>query len=455
MCLHVSVNGYVDSPVHVEEQPDPGLQPQPHNEATSSSTPSSPATETTASSTSSSVPASLGNTTIISTRLEPPYDHSTSVSRDSDSDSTRTTEQEISDCAAASPLLSELRRRRQLISHVAVLAAIVGAVLTPAGAGRKLLAALIGLYVAQAVKRCIVEGVSTWVRKSAVFAAVAAVVVVILVGAGTARTTETESIIESDMEAERSGPSGIPWVFMISSMSICTAAVLATIAVILVAIEMGVLPALLLVAGMALCVGIPVTAAVLLPSERAVAVSLVFVGTLQATSTARAVLPVVVAAGVLLVGAGAMEAATEAMATAAIISVVAAGEVSATGPSKAAIAQAATAAVAAAAVAVVTAAVGAPLHTTVAVGLAAVVAVASAVAAVAVGSSPDITVAITLGAAAAAVGTIVVAETALVMTAIVAVVVGPPLAVAAAIAAAVIIAPVGLELASILHRNVY
>ena len=359
----------------------------------------------------------------IRTRLEPAYDHSPSVSKGRDSDGTRaqeTTEQETSDCPTVTQLKkdSEIsgwirrRERRQMISHAAIMAAIVGAALAAAESGNYgilLIVAFTGLIaamVAFGVKLFIVEGVPTGLRKLALIATGAAVVVAVLVGAGTARITAI-TIARTAATTSR--------------VTVATASVKAA--------DRSVIPLLYLLAGMVM----PLGAAVF------------------AVFTAETVLPVLVAvaaaaAVTIGVGAGVMVAAAVASATAAIMAVAAAGEIAARGASQAA-ARAAAAAMAALAVAVVTAAVGAPVLKTAAVGLAAVVTVAAA-AVVAVGSFPAVRL-----AAAVTVGTVVVTEAAVLPTAIIAVVVGPPAA--PAIAAVIIMAAVALELASKLHHYFY
>ena len=363
--------------------------------------------------------------TVISIRA---FDHSASVIEDGDSDRTRaqeTTEQETSDCPVVTQQDSEIsgwrRDRRQMISYIAIMAAIVGAALAAAESGENVISLVLtcigftAAMVAFGVKLCIVLGVPTGLRKLAVFAAGAAVVVAVLVGAPTS------------------------------------------------AIAPRVAAAIVSVIGQYISV-----------MRLAVGVIMPLIAAAYAVFTTEAALPVLVTVAVtgavtIWAGTGVMVGAAVTVATAAIMAVAAAGAATAREPSQAAVARAAAAAVVAAAVAVVTAAVGAPVLKS-AAGLAAVVAVAVAVAAVAaaavaVGSFP----AVELAAAAVTVGTVIVAEAAAIVTAVlVAVLVvlgppsppppavlGPPPPVAAAVAAVLIIAVVALELASKLHYYLY
>ena len=374
--MPVTLHGQTESdpPVvsPVELQPSPGLdslhQLQPENEATVTRTPQ-----------------------------EPAFDHSASVSQD-------TTERETSDCPAVTQpernSISGWRSERRQISNDGILAAIIGvAVVAAAGQrdyGILTSTAVLVAMVAFGVKLCIVFGVPTGLRKLSVFAAVAAVVVAVLVGAGTARNTTPTSA----GTARTTGTASRETVATASSDR----------SVILLAVQ-----------------------------EIITALGAVAFGVLAAEE----VLPVLVAvaaAVTIVVGAGVMAAAAVISGTAAIMAVAAAGAARARGPSQAA------AAVVALAIAVVTAAVGAPIYNTCTVA-AAVVAI---VATVAVRSSPAIRL-----AAAVTVGTVVVAEAAAVMTALAAVVVGPPVAAVAAVAAVIIIAAVALELASKLHSYLY
>ena len=286
--------------------------------------------------------------TVIRTRLEPACAHSASVSQGRDSDQTRaqlTTEQETSDsdCPTVPQQDSEIsgwrRERRQQISNVAIMAAIVGAALAAAESGDSAISLVLtgtGLFAAMiafGVTLSIVLGVPTGSRKHSVFVTV---VVAVLVGAGTvriasttARTSATASraTVAVAMEAERN-----VFLFAVHGIGIITALGAVAFAVLI----------------------------------------------------AEAVLPVIVAvaAGAVTIGAGAGVMVAEAVisATAAVMAVAAAGAATARGPAQAAeaAARAAAAAVAALAVAVVTAAVGAPVLKTAAVGLAAVAAVAAA-----------------------------------------------------------------------------
>ena len=355
------------------------------------------------------------------TQLEPAFDHSASVSQDSDSDGTRAqepTKREASDCPTVTQLKNELEwRRRQMISHVAIMAAIVGAALAAAESEDDVISLIIAftgsiaVIVALGVNFFIFIGVPTELKKLAVFAAGAAVVVAVLVAAGTARTTA--------ITTARTAANASRATVATASDSVTAAdrsVMLLPIAGIIIA---------LVIAASAVCI-------------------------------AEAVLPVlfaVVAVGVVTIGAGAgvMVAAAVVSATAAIMVVAEAGAVTARRPSQRAAARAAAVAVPALSVAVVTAAVGAPILKTAAVGLAAVVAVAAA-ATVAVGSFPAVRL-----AAVVTVATVVVAEiTAVVISIIslIAVEVGPPSSVAA-VAAIAIIAAVALQLASKLSYNNY
>ena len=356
--------------------------------------------------------------TVFSTQLEPAFDHSASVSQESESDRTRaqeTTEQETSDsdCPTVTQRDSEIsgwrRERRKMVSNVAIMAAIVGAALAAAESGDDvILLSLTGTgsfaaLVAFGVKLFIAEGVPTVLSKLAVFAAVAAVVVAVLLEAGTARTT---------------------------AITIARTAVTSSRAIASVVAQYR--SAIQLAAG---------------GTNALIAAG-------YAVVTTEAVLPVLVTVAVAAVtiwaGTGVMVAAAVVSVTAGVMAVAEAGAATARGPSQAAAAQAAAAAVPV--VVVVTAFRAAVLKS--AAGLAAVVAVAAAAvavaaAAVAVGSFP----AVRLAAAAVTVGTVVVAEAAAIVTAILApLVVGPP---SAAAAVAAVIAVIALELASKLHSYLF
>ena len=232
--------------------------------------------------------------TVISTQ-EPAFDHSASVSED-------TVERETSDYPAVTQLeqnseISEWRIRNVIV----ILYSITSAALAVAGFGDYAIPTCTGLLVAMVafgVKLFIVKGV----KEVAVFAAGAAVVVAVLVAAGTARNTTTPTsatapiatAIASVMEAYRSViPLAVEGIM--AALVAATIALFTTEAVLPVLVAVAVAGAVSIVAG----AGVMVAAAVVVVTAAIMAVAGAGAAAAALAAAVVAVAAVAVAHGVL------------------------------------------------------------------------------------------------------------------------------------------------------------